>query len=146
MTLWPSKRGVLIDGLLILILAAAFIWLLFFSGFIFRTHAQNTQNRDAMLRIRESIALGTGVAEVRGTIDRLRTHELVLMEDSPTRWRLEMPAEGGEQAWKLLIGFEDGRVSALQVRTGDGVPPRDAPEDIETPNQTLEATADPPGS
>jgi hypothetical protein len=130
-----SKRQILVSVIAVLGLAAAFGWWLFFSGFVMRTHKQNFGNRQAILRIREAIPIGTSFVEVRSAFERFRTPELRMMEDNATRWSFEMPLEGAEQVWKLFVEFEGGKVKALRVRTGDGVPPRDAPGDLEVPVQ-----------
>jgi hypothetical protein len=114
---------------LLLGLVVAFGWLFFFSGFYWRTHQQNAANRQAMLQIRAAIQIGADTTEVHRAFARFRTSELRLVHD-PSRLRLEMPAEGSEQAWKLLVELQDGRVQSLRIRTGDGVPPKDAPADL----------------
>jgi hypothetical protein len=133
-----SKRQTLVSAIAVLGLAAVFGWWLFFSGFVLRTHKQNFGNRQAMLRMREAIPIGTSFADVRSAFERFRTPELRMMEDSATRWSFEMPLEGAEQAWKLFVEFEGGKVKAIRVRTGDGVPPRDAPGDLEVPTKHLQ--------
>ena len=123
------RRHQIVEALLLLGLVVAFGWLFFFSGFLFRTHEQNAANRQAMLQIRAAIPIGADTSEVHRAFARFRTSDLHLIVDT-SRLRLEMPSEGSEQAWKLLVDLQDGRVQSLRVRTGDGVPPKDAPADI----------------
>jgi len=125
-----SKRQLFVLVILMLGIPVVFGWFSFFSGRLFRTHAQNAGNREAMLRIREEIPIGTSKADVHRAFARFRTPELQLVEDSPLQLRFEMPPESSEQAWKLLVDLQDGRVRCLRFRTGDGLPPRDAPADL----------------
>jgi hypothetical protein len=123
------NRTKLILAILLLGVVFTFGWLFFFSGRLFRTHEQNAANRQAMLQIRAAIPIGASTSEVHSAFARLRTTELHLIDDT-ARLRLEMPPEGSEQAWKLLVDLHDGRVQALRIRTGDGVSPKDAPADL----------------
>lgn len=123
------SRQFIFEAGLMLLLMAALGWWLFFSGGVLRTHPQNAANRQAMLQIREAIQVGAGTAEVHRAFGRWRTPELRLVTD-PGTLRLEMPREGSEQGWKLLVDVRDGRVESLRIRTGDGVRPKDAPGDL----------------
>lgn len=123
-----GKKFVFEGGLLLGIILA-FGWLFCFSGLVFHTHEQNTANREAMLRIREAIPIGASTTDVHNAFARFRTPELSFIVDT-SGFRLEMPSEASEQAWKLLVDLHNGRVQSLRVRTGDGVPPRDAPADL----------------
>jgi hypothetical protein len=123
------NRNQFLEAVVLIGLVVAFGWVFFFSGHFFRTHEQNAANRQAMLQIRAAISIGAGTTEVHSAFARFRTSELRLIDDT-SALRLEMPPEGSEQAWKLLVDLQDGRVQSLRIRTGDGVPPKDAPADL----------------
>ena len=124
-----SKLKQFVLGAILLGIVLAFGWTFFFSGRLFRTHEQNADNRQAVLQIRAAVPIGASTTEVHSAFARFRTPELHLIADT-SRLRLEMPPEGSEQAWKLLMDLQDGRVQSLRIRTGDGVPPKDAPADL----------------
>ena len=97
---------------------------------VFQTHASNESNRIALLKIRDTVSVGSSHAEVLDSYWRHRTDYLKLHVERPTDWIITMPLEFGAGNWKLLIEFHDGRVSAVRIRTADG-PPVHGPKDKE---------------
>ena len=110
----------------------AIIWLrVFWFTEVFHTKKNNEPNRIARLAIRDAIALDASYSEVLGTYWKHRTDSLRLFAERPTRWSIETPLELGARNWGLSVEFEDGKVTAVRVRTSDGPKPKGGPEDKE---------------
>ncbi|MGV3773616.1 MAG: hypothetical protein ACO1QB_11990 [Verrucomicrobiales bacterium] len=114
----------------ITLLAFGFLW---GKGFwfteVYRTHKSNEPHRTALLRIQGAIAIGDPHASVFATYWQNRTESLRLIADRPTGWIITTPLELGASNLKLLIEFQGGNVVAVRLRTADGPPPKDGPED-----------------
>jgi len=114
----------------IFILAAVVAWVkCFWFTEVFRTHKSNEPQRAALLQIRDAVAIGASYADVLAAYWEHRTDSLRVFADRPDSWLITMPLEFGASDWKLLIEFHEGRVSAVRVRTSDGPPLEDGPED-----------------
>jgi len=59
------------------------------------------------------------------------TYRLRLQERSQDHWEITMPLEFGATDWCLLIDFDQGRVSAIRMRSSDAIDrrPEAAPDD-----------------
>jgi hypothetical protein len=98
----------------------------------FNTHARNEMNRQALLRIRDELRIGVSRVDVLRAYSQFRTDELSLVK-GPDSWRVEMPTEFGATDWSLIIEYRENGVSAVRVRTSDGPPPIDGPDDKVAP-------------
>jgi hypothetical protein len=96
---------------------------------VFRTHKSNEPHRAALLQVRDAISVGASHADALTAYWHHRTEELRLHAESPTAWGIRMPLEFGASDWRLRIEFQDGRVTAVRVRTSDGPPPKNGPKD-----------------
>ena len=116
----------------LIVLGVVIVWVRgFWFSEVFRTHKANEPHRRALLEIRDAIAIGASYSEVLKAYWQHRTDSLRLFADRPTDWTITMPMEFGASDWKLGIEFQDGKVSAVRVRTADGPPPKDGPKDIQ---------------
>ena len=122
------KRAHIIIAAVVLVIGIVWVRGFWFTE-VFHTERRNEPNRTAMLQIRDAIAIGASHTEVLAAYWQHRTEALRLFADRATGWVVTMPLEFGASDWKLLIEFQDGRVSAVQVRTSDGPPPKDGPKD-----------------
>jgi hypothetical protein len=119
--------------LVVVVLAAAYYgWWFFASGDMFHSSKRNAPNRAALLQVYETIGVGASHSEVLSAYWQHRTGDLRLFADKPAEWVVAMPLEFGASDWKLVVEFQDGRVSAVRVRTSDGPPPKDGPKDKQT--------------
>jgi hypothetical protein len=118
-------------SLLLAVIAVVIVGLVWVKGFwlteVFHTPANNEPNRKALLQMRAAIVTGTPHSDVLAAYWKYRTDALRLVADTPTHWFIRMPAELGASDWLLVIEFQDNRVVAVQLRTSDGPPPKDAP-------------------
>jgi hypothetical protein len=96
---------------------------------VFRTHKSNEPHRTALLQIRDAVSMGASHTDVLGAYWQHRTDSLRLFANGPAGWVITMPMELGASDWKLFVEFQDGRVTAVRVRTTDGPPPKDGPKD-----------------
>jgi hypothetical protein len=119
-----GKEAVLGVGIVLLIF-------FLFVTFGFRSATRNKENRAALLQMRELINPGDSYEKVSRVFWEQRTSELWLIAENPSEWMVRMPLEFGASDWTLLITFEEGRVSKVQIRTTDGPPPKEGPEDKE---------------
>jgi hypothetical protein len=114
----------------VIILVFGIVWV---KGFwfteVFHTHKSNAPHRTALLQIQDAVAVGASHSEVLAAYWQHRTDSLRLFADGPAAWVITMPLEFSASDWKLRIEFQDGRVAAVRVRTGDGPPPKDGPKD-----------------
>ncbi len=124
------KNHKLLIILIVILLSGYYSWLLFGSGDWFYTRGRNASNRAAILKIREAIHLGDGYEEVLNGYWQHAATDLRLYSGSRQNWSVSMPPEVGARQWVLYIDFVDGKVSAVKVRTADGPPANDAPEDV----------------
>ena len=122
------KRSHVIAAIIILVVGIVWVKGFWFTE-VFRTHKSNEPHRTALLQIQDAVALGASHADVLAAYWKHRTDSLRLFADRPTGWVITMPLEFGASDWKLLIEFQDGRVTAVRVRTADGPPPKDGPKD-----------------
>lgn len=122
------KRSHLFQAILVLVVGAIWVKAFWFTE-VFRTHKSNEPHRAALVQIQDAVALGASHADVLAAYWRHRTDSLRLFADRPTDWVISMPLEFGASDWKLLIEFENGRVTTVRVRTADGPPPKDGPKD-----------------
>jgi hypothetical protein len=111
----------------VLAVVGYYSWWILRSGDSFRTRASNAANRAALTHLHTEIRLGNGYEDVLRTYWRRRTPELRLHADNAAEWRVAMPLEFGASDWNLILGFHDGRVTRVTVRTSDGPAPTDAP-------------------
>lgn len=98
----------------------------------FNTHARNEMNRQALLRIRDELRIGDSRVDVLRAYSQFRTDELSLVK-GPDSWCVEMPTEFGATDWNLIVEYRENGVSAVRVRTSDGPPPSDGPDDKVAP-------------
>jgi len=103
------------------------VWMLSWDAF--HSHESNEPNRAALLRVRGAIDIGASHGEVLAAYWQHRVDQLRLSADSYAEWSISMPLEFGTSDWKLRIEFQDGKVSAVRVRTSDGPSPSDGPTD-----------------
>lgn len=96
---------------------------------VFHTHESNKPRRIALLQIRNAISVGASHTEVLAAYWEHRTDQLRLSADSPTEWLITIPLEFGARDWKLVIEFRNGQVSAVRIRTSDGLSPKQGPKD-----------------
>lgn len=122
------KRSHVIAAIVILVVGIVWVKGFWFTE-VFRTHKSNEPHRTALLQIQDAVALGASHAEVLAVYWQHRTDSLRLFADRPTGWVITMPLEFGASDLKLLVEFQDDRVSAVRVRTSDGPPPKDGPKD-----------------
>ena len=125
MRIRPSQ---VFPGIIILVVGVARVKGFWFTE-VLRTHTSNEPHRTALVQIQDAVALGASHADVLAAYWQHRTDSLRLFADSPADWVITMPLEFGAYDWKLLIEFQDARVSAVRVRTSDGPPPKDGPRD-----------------
>jgi hypothetical protein len=123
-----TKRSHIIIAVMALVVGIVWVRWFWFAD-VFRTHKSNGPQRAAILQIRDAVALDTAYSEVLAAYWEHRTDSLRLFADSATNWVITMPFEFGANDWNLRIEFEDGKVSAVRVRTSDGPPPKDGPTD-----------------
>ena len=112
------------------LLVAYYAWWIFGSGDWFYTHARNASNRTAILKIREELRVGDGYDQTLRTYWQYAPKDLRLDSGSSQTWSVSMPSEIGARDWVMYLNFSDGKVSGIRVRTSDGPPPSDAPEDV----------------
>ncbi|HOC57183.1 MAG TPA: hypothetical protein PKI20_16310 [Verrucomicrobiota bacterium] len=122
------KRSYVIAAIIIVVVGIAWVKGFWFTE-VFRTHQSNEPHRTALLQIRDAVAVGASRVDVLAAYWQHRTDALRLFADRPSDWVITMPLEFGASDGKLLIEFQDGGVTAVRVRTSDGPPPRDGPED-----------------
>lgn len=113
---------------------AYYAWLIFGSGDWFHTHGGNASNRAAIFRIREELRVGDDYEKVLRIYWQYAADELRLYSGCPQTWTVSMPPELGASQWVLFLDFSDGKVSAIKVRTSEGPPPSDGPEDVGVKN------------
>ena len=124
----------------ILIASAVVLIGLYYYNFIFRVgdvflpHSKNAPNREALIRLRDSIQLDDDYSAALSAYWQQRTDSLKLHVDSRDHWYVSTPVEFADTKWGLRIEFRAGRVSALRVRTADGPPPKDGPPDKHKPD------------
>ena len=125
------KRKNLISGLIVtIVLLSFYTWLFFASGDFFYTHGQNAANRTAVLKIREKLRVGDGYETALRIYWEHASDDLRLYSGSPDTWSISMPHEVGAREWVLYVDFSNSKVTTLRVRTSDGPPATDAPEDV----------------
>ena len=122
------KRSHILAAIIILVVGVVWVKGFWFTE-VFRTHKSNAPHRIALLQIQDTVALGASHADVLAAYWQHRTDSLRLFADRPAAWVITMPLEFGASDWKLLIEFQDGRVTAVRVRTAEGPPPKDGPKD-----------------
>ncbi|MEK7706740.1 MAG: hypothetical protein AAB380_01935, partial [Verrucomicrobiota bacterium] len=113
------KRSHVILSLVVTLAAAYYGWWLFLSGDNFYTSKRNEPNRAALLQLYEAIEIGESYTEVLSAYWQYRRDELRLFAERSTEWIIKMPFELGATDWTLFVEFQDGRVSAVRVRTSD---------------------------
>ncbi|MBE0702133.1 MAG: hypothetical protein IH582_03025 [Afipia sp.] len=123
------KRSHAIVSVIVALVAAYYGWWFFASGDVFHSSRRNAPNRAALRQVYEAVSVGASHSEVLSAYWQHRSDSLRLFADRPTGWVITMPQEFGASDWELLIEFQDGRVSAVRVRTSDGPPPKDGPKD-----------------
>jgi hypothetical protein len=128
-----TKRFYLIAAL-VLMVAAYYSWWIFSSGDNFRTHSTNALNRAAIVRLHGVLSIGAARSKVLDEYWSHRTPDLRLQVDARDRWVESMPAEFGATDWTLIVQFRDSVVSAVRVRTADGLRPAEGPPDKEGPD------------
>lgn len=122
------KRSHVTAAIFILVIGVVWVKGFWFTE-VFRTHKSNELHRTALLQIRDAVSVGASHADVLAAYWKHRTDELRLHAESPTGWGIRMPLELGASDWNLFIEFQNGRVTAVRVRTSDGPPPKDGPKD-----------------
>jgi hypothetical protein len=122
------KRSHVIAAIIILVVGVVWVKGFWFTE-VFHTRKSNEPHRAALLQIRDAVSVGASHGEVLAAYWQHRTDSLRLFADRPADWIITMPLEFGASDWKLLIEFQDDRVSAVRVRTSDGPPPKDGPND-----------------
>jgi hypothetical protein len=127
------KKQKLTLSLVAFLLLAYYSWLVFGSGDWFFTHAKNTSNRAALLKIREDIHIGDDYESALRSYWQHSSKDLRLDAGSSQTWTVSMPLELGATDWVLYVEFSDSKVSAVKVRTTNGPRPRDAPSDDGNP-------------
>lgn len=120
----------LVIGIVVVLITAYYCWLIFCSGDFFSSHARNTLNRAAILKMRDELRIGDSYEKVLRSYWQHASSDLQLYAGSPKSWSVSMPPQVGAREWVLRLDFTNGRLSALKVRTVDGPHPSDAPEDI----------------
>ena len=117
------------DGIVVLIVSCSILWFFLFSGRVFHSDASNASNRDALVKLHGAIEVGSSTDEVRELFQRYATAQLRLHDERPDGWVIRMPMEFGASDWKLLLDFRDGKAVGVRLRTADGPPPADGPQD-----------------
>jgi hypothetical protein len=120
-------RSKIYEGLILLAILGFCFWLLLFSGWLFRSHARNEPNRQALVQLHQAIQLGASSTDVRDLFQQHATRQLKLNESNPDLWHVRMPMEFGATDWTLLLDFRDGKVTGVRLHTADGPPPKSGP-------------------
>jgi hypothetical protein len=123
------KRSHVIVSVVAVLAAVYYGWWFFASGEVFHSSRRNAPNRAALRQVYEAVPVGALYAEVLAAYWQHRSDDLRLFADRPTEWAITMPVEFGASDWKLSLEFQEGRVSAIRIRTSDGPPPKDGPKD-----------------
>jgi hypothetical protein len=89
------------------------------------TFLRREQYRDEVRALYESLRPGMTHEQVRYAMDSGRYPNLAFYPGDPQMWSGAAPLEFGARNWVLLIEFQGEHVSALRVRTADGI--RDHP-------------------
>jgi len=96
---------------------------------LFHTHQSNERNRTALLHFSNSLKIGDSHFEVLSAYWGHRTDDLRIFVEGSDFWLVRMPRELGTSEWILFIEFVNNKVSKLRVRTTDGLPPKNGPND-----------------
>ena len=122
------KRSHILAATVVLVLGIVWVRVFLF-GEVFNTHKRNKPHRAALMHIRDAIPLGASYSDVLAAYWQHRSDALNISIDTSTNWSVGMPMEFGASDWYLGIDFQDGNVTSLRVRTSDGPPPKDGPQD-----------------
>lgn len=122
-----SQLGLGLLGLIVLFAWVRIIW--FSEQSHFRLPQDNESNRNALLAIYEAVHLGDSHDIVLNAYWKYRSEELHLRADSPSSWTITMPLEFLASDWNLRIGFAEGMVSEVKIRTSDGPQTQNMPKD-----------------
>ena len=120
----------LIVGVIAALIVSYLVWWVFFTPDFINTHGSNASNRATLIKVRENIRIGDSYENVLRAYWQHRSPDLRLDPVNPQLWLVSMPNEIFAKDWVMYIDFSDGRVSVIRVRTSDGPPPSDAPEDV----------------
>jgi hypothetical protein len=123
------KRSQVIFAVIVALVVVYYGWWIFASGDVFHSSQQNASHRAALVRIHEAVSVGSSHSDVLSAYWQSRTDSLRLIADTPSEWVITMPLEFGATDWKLVIDFQNDKVSAVRVRTSDGPPPAAGPQD-----------------
>ena len=124
-----KKQKFIITGAAALLVAYYALWI-FGSGDWFYTHARNASNRAAILKMRDDLRVGDSYDKALRIYWQYAPKDLTLYSGSPQTWSVSMPSEFSEREWVMYLDFSEGKLSGIRVRTSDGPPPSDAPEDV----------------
>jgi hypothetical protein len=113
---------------------------------LFGNRLRNRGSREALALIMNTLSPGDSQERVREVFASHRTYRLRLRERSEDYWEMTMPLEFGATDWCLLVDFDEGKVSAIRMRTSDGIHrrPEAAPDDKVSSaslNQPVQPTA-----
>lgn len=106
------------------------IWMLFFSTDLFRFHSANARNREGLIILRDRVQVGDSYEEVLKKYWQKDEYDLTLRPIDEKCWLVLMPSEIFATDWRMTIGFEADRVSAIKIRTSDGPRSTGSPDDI----------------
>ncbi|MDD5676935.1 MAG: hypothetical protein PHW60_02960 [Kiritimatiellae bacterium] len=97
---------------------------------VFTTHGKNETSRKAIRSLHEVLTPGNDRKEVLAKYYSTRSERLSLNCNSPDYWIVTMPAEfSAKECWMLAIGFTNGIVSYVRMRSLDGPKPAGSPSD-----------------
>lgn len=93
---------------------------------------QRPSRHAELIKFMELAGEATSREEVERLFTRLNSPMLSLRKSSDTRWRVVPPIEFTANNWILYIDFANGQLTALRIRTSDGLHdhPNDAPPDV----------------
>jgi len=83
------------------------------SGAVFATGRTNAPNRAALVAVRDGVKIGAPHSDVLAAYWQLRTPDLRLRADEPTKWFIGMPLEFGARDWVLGCCISSSRMVEL---------------------------------
>ena len=98
--------------------------------------------RAQVLALYGELHVGSTRTDLQRLMQSGRYPDLTLDARDTQKWFAEAPYEFGAGNWVLVIEFDNGRVTALRIRTADSYekPPPKAPPDRTLPTRELHST------